>query len=85
MIEKILGAVHVAQSQAEGLKRMAQLVTGIPKISDQEVEQLLTEAATMSTASDLSPIPDEDGNWKTRLNLLIPVVQALLVLSLIHI
>ena len=79
MIEKILGAVHVAQSQAEGLKRMAQLVTGIPKISDQEVEQLLTEAATMSTASDLSPIPDEDGNWKTRLNLLIPVVQALLV------
>ena len=79
MIDKILGAIHVAESQPEGLKRMAQLVTGISKISDQEVGQLLTEAASMSTASDLSPIPDQDGNWKTRLDLLIPVVQALLV------
>ncbi len=79
MIEKILGAVRVAQSQTEGLKRMAQLVTGITKISDQDVEQLLTEAASMAIASDISPIPDEDGNWKTRLDLLIPVVQALLV------
>ena len=79
MIEKILGAIHVAESQSEGLKRMAQLVTGISKIGDQEVERLLTEAASMSTASDLSPIPDSDGNWKTRLDLFIPVVQALLV------
>ena len=79
MIEKILGAIHVAESQADGLKRMAQLVTGISKISDQDVEQLLTETASLSTSSDLSPIPDQEGTWKTRLDLFIPVVQALLV------
>ena len=50
MIEKILGAIHVAESQADGLKRMAQLVTGISKISDQDVEQLLTETASLSTS-----------------------------------
>jgi len=79
MIEKILGAIHVAESQPEGLKRMAQLVTGVSQFSDEEVERLLAEAANLSTASDLSPIPDEDGNWNTRLDLLIPVVQALMV------
>ncbi len=82
MIEKILGAIHVAESKADGLKRMAPLVTGIAQIGRQEVEQLLAEAANLATATDLNPVPDEQGNWNTRLDLLVPVVQALLVREL---
>ena len=82
MIDKILGVIRVAESEAEGLKRMAPLVTNFSKLSDQEVEGLLSELASLSTASDLSPIPDQDGNWKTRLDLLIPVVHGLLVREL---
>ena len=82
MIEKIINTVRNAESEADGLKRMAPLATQLGQLNDAAVEQLIGELATLATSADLTPLPDEQGQWKTRLDLLIPIVHGLLVRSL---
>ena len=82
MIEKIINTVKIAESEADGLKRMAPLATQLGQLDDATVERLIGELSALATSADLTPLPDEQGQWKTRLDLLIPIVHALLVRSL---
>ena len=58
---------------------IAPMATQITQLSDEEVDQLIAELSKLAISDQLTPLPDDQGEWKTRLDLLIPIVQSLLV------
>lgn len=79
MIAKLLNLITNAASESDAVKAIAPLATGITRLADDEVDQLVSQLAQLATSDQLTPLPDDHGQWKTRLDLLIPVAQALLV------
>lgn len=79
MIEKLLNLITTATSESEAVKAIAPLATEITRLADDDVDQLVAQLAQLATSDQLTPLPDDQGQWKTRLDLLIPATQALLV------
>lgn len=79
MIEKLINLIVTAASESDAAKAIAPFATEITRLSDEDVDQLLAKLSELATSEQLTPLPDEQGQWKTRLDLLIPVAQSLLV------
>ncbi len=82
MIENLISLVMTASSESEALKAIPRHAAEITKLSDEDVDQLLAKLAELSISDSVTPLPDDQGNWKPRFDLLIPVMQALLVREL---
>ena len=82
MIEKLISVIATAASESEALQTIARLAPEITQLDDDAVDQLVDQLAQLSISDQLTPLPDEEGKWKTRLELLIPVAQSLLVREL---
>ena len=82
MIEKLISVVMTASSESEALKAIARLAVETTQLSDEDVDQLLAQLAELSISDSVTPLPDDEGNWKPRLDLLIPITQSLLVREL---
>ena len=82
MIEKLISVVMTASSESEALKAIARLAVETTQLSDEDVDQLLAQLAELSISDSVTPLSDDEGNWKPRLDLLIPITQSLLVREL---
>ena len=82
MIEKLISLVMTASSESEALKAIPRLAAEITQLSAEDVDQLLDRFAQLAISDQVTPLPDDEGNWKPRLDLLIPITQSLLVREL---
>ncbi len=82
MIEKLLNLIATASSESEALKTIPRFAAEITQLDDDAVDHLVAQMAQLSVSDQLTPLPDADGTWKTRLELIIPVSQSLLVREL---
>lgn len=82
MIEKLINLIMTASSESEALKAIPRYAADMTKFSDEQVDQLLARFAQLSISDTVTPLPDDEGNWKPRFDLLIPITQSLLVREL---
>ncbi len=82
MIEKLISLIMTASSESEALKTIPRHAVEITKLSDEDVDELLAKFAQLSVSDQVTPLPDDQGNWRPRLDLLIPITQSLLVREL---
>ena len=82
MIEKLISLIMTASSESQALKAIPRFAAEITKLSDEDVDQLLAKLAELSISDSVTPLPDDQGHWKPRFDLLIPITQSLLVREL---
>jgi len=82
MIEKLISLIATASSESEALKAIPRYAVDITQLDDGDVDQLIAQLAQLAISDQLSPLPDDEGNWKTRLELIIPIAHSLLVREL---
>lgn len=82
MIEKLIALIATASSESDATKGIARYAAEITQLTDEDTDQLVAQLAQLSISDQLTPLRDDEGIWTTRLELVIPVTQSLLVREL---